>query len=502
MNRSKRAKYNLIWMAIGEIVSFSCNLILPRLIISNYGSAYNGLISSVTQFLNFISILRLGVAGATRVALYDSLAKKDIKRISGIVKATEQYMQKIGYAILLFIGILSFVYPFFITKQFGVINTVLVVVAVGLSTFVQYFFGITYQTLLTADQRDYVYSIVICIVNITSTVVSSLLIIYGASIQAVKLVAALCFSIGIIGLNRYVIKSYHIDSHCKADTTALKKKNDVMTQSLANIIHSNTDIIILTIFCDINIVSVYTVYNLVMTGIMRVLNIFSIGTESIFGSMWAKGEEENIRKYFRFFEHMISMFIIIIFSSTCLLILPFVKLYTKNVADINYIIPAYAFVIILAQSIYCFRVPFMTLVQAAGHYKETKKAALAEAVINILISVILVQFLGIIGVAIGTLIANLFRTVHYIYYVSRVLIKGSGIFHMIKVVWVIFCAFCVFLICRVIFNINNIAGWGQWIVNGIFTVVIGIFFSLASSAVFYRDDLRGVFLVARKLRKS
>ena len=55
-SRIKKASYNLAWLTIYEITVFICNLILPRLIISTYGSAYNGLISSVTQFLNFVSI--------------------------------------------------------------------------------------------------------------------------------------------------------------------------------------------------------------------------------------------------------------------------------------------------------------------------------------------------------------------------------------------------------------------------------------------------------------
>lgn len=47
----------------------------------------------------------------------------------------------------------------------------------------------------------------------------------------------------------------------------------------------------------------------------------------------------------------------------------------------------------------------------AGHYKETQYGAIAEAVVNIIVSVILVGTYGIVGVAIGTLLAMVVRSV-------------------------------------------------------------------------------------------
>ena len=159
-SRIKKASKNIVWLVIYELTAFVCNLILPRLIISTYGSAYNGLISSITQFMNFVAILRLGVAGATRVALYKSLADDDIEKTSAIVRATELYMRRIGYIILVFIATLAIIYPLFIKKEFGFVNTAVLIVAIGIGTFSQYFFGITYRTLLQADQRLYITNIV------------------------------------------------------------------------------------------------------------------------------------------------------------------------------------------------------------------------------------------------------------------------------------------------------------------------------------------------------
>jgi O-antigen/teichoic acid export membrane protein len=113
------------------------------------------------------------------------------------------------------------------------------------------------------------------------------------------------------------------------------------------------------------------------------------------------------------------MMITIFFTTTGLLILPFVDIYTRGVTDVNYHRTVFAILLVLAEAAYCLRNPYSTVVFAAGHFKQTTKGAYVEAAVNIVISVILVNWYGIIGVAIGTLTAMLLRTFQYVYYLSK-----------------------------------------------------------------------------------
>lgn len=67
--RSKKALANISVALILQIVAIICGLILPRLIISTFGSDVNGLINSITQFLGYIILLEAGV-GELFVQLY------------------------------------------------------------------------------------------------------------------------------------------------------------------------------------------------------------------------------------------------------------------------------------------------------------------------------------------------------------------------------------------------------------------------------------------------
>lgn len=86
-----------------EIVAMVCGLILPRFILSAFGSSYNGMISSIAQFLDYISVLTLGISGSTRIAIYKANASNDPYKVSAILKATEQYMRKVASIFILYL---------------------------------------------------------------------------------------------------------------------------------------------------------------------------------------------------------------------------------------------------------------------------------------------------------------------------------------------------------------------------------------------------------------
>lgn len=498
-SRLRKTYLNSIWLIINQVVAFIVSLILPRLIISTYGSAYNGMISSITQFLGFISILRLGVAGASRVSLYKSLAEGDIKKTSGIVKATEKYMQKIGYTIIVYVAVLSIVYPYILRGNYSYAEVAVLVVAIGIGTFAQYFFGITYQTLLAADQRLYVYNAVQTATVVANCALSAVLIIAGLSIQMVKLCASVIYLVNPIFLNYYVSRKYKIDKKCEPDNSALQQRGDVMGHSIANIVHENTDMIVLTIFCNVSIVSVYSVYNLVMGGIKQLLNIFTYSSEAVLGNMWAKGEKDSIRKNLSYFEYMVSSFISIVFPCTILLILPFVSLYVKGINDVEYVLPVYALIIIIAQIFFCFRTPYLSLVQAAGRYKETKHGAYLEAAINLILSVILVQFVGIVGTAVGTLAANIFRTAQYSFYVSKHLVKRSNLVVVKRLLWILLNIIVVVLVCYPFTSRVASLSWSKWVGCGIASMVISVICCVVSSYFFFRSDFNGLVSIGKRM---
>ena len=496
-SRTKKATLNIVTATAFEIISLICGLILPRLILKYYGSSYNGITNSASQFLSMISILNLGVAGATRAALYKPLADGDIKKTSGIVKATQKHMRRIGIILLLYIIVLSIVYPLVVTTGFSFFDVSILVVATGISSFASYFFGATYQSFLSADQSVYITNIFSIISVLLNTIVSIVLIELGCSIQVVKLGSAFAFCVKPILQNIYVKKHYHLDMSVDADESALNKRGDVMGHSIANIVHENTDVIVLTLFTDVKIVSVYTVYNLVMSALRKMLNIFTTGTESIFGNMVAKGEIEKIKHNLEIYELFIGGFVSVVFSVTLVNLLPFVSLYTSGVYDVEYVLPAYAFVISIAQVFFCFRAPYVSLVQGAGLYKETKNGAYTEAAINLVSSIVLVQFVGIIGTAIGTLLANIFRTVQYALFVNKNIVKRTYFSLFKMILWSALNISLVYCFSLIVLHGSAYNSWLLWIVSSLIYGIMSLGITAITSYIFFRKEAHGLLMIAK-----
>lgn len=499
-SRLKKAKLNILWSAIYQVVNFVCKMILPPMIILTYGSAYNGMVASITQFLSVVGFLRLGVAGAFRVALYKPLAENDVERVSAVVKGTERYLQKIGFIIVAYVLLLTIAYPKLIVPEYNFWDVAALVLAIGLCTFAEDFFGITYTQLLSAGQKLYISNALRTLLAIMTTALSVALIYGGFSLQTVKMLGALLFLAHVIFLKVYVSREYKIRSDAVPDPNALGARWGAMWHSIANIVHENTDVLALTLLTDVRIVSVYSVYRAVCSGIGSILSIGTTGLEAAFGEMWAKGQTESVQRNLRLLEYAISGFVSIVLTAAGLMILPFVSLYVRGARDVEYVVPLYAAVIMAAYALYCFEVPYRLVIQAAGHYRETKQGRLWQSAINLGLTMALVLPFGLVGTALGTMAANAFGAAQYFWYTSRKLVR-IPIFEGIKrMAWTAANVGCTCLVCMEYVQRLAYEDWRHWAMCSAACLgVSGVVF-VASSLCFYREDLGHIIKLLRRNR--
>lgn len=192
---------------------------------------------------------------------------------------------------------------------------------------------------------------------------------------------------------------------------------------------NNTDVVMLTIFLgngSLLEVSVYGVYNLIVYAVNMLLTSFSNGLTAGFGEVISKGESDILEKSYSSYEYMYTIILFIVTICMGVLILPFVAVYTTNMTDAEYIRPAIAIlftVIVFLQNV---RIPGLTIICAAGHYKETQYQAILEAVINIVVSMLCIRKFQMAGVLFGTVCSYAYRSIEVIIYNHRKLVKGSG----------------------------------------------------------------------------
>ena len=88
--------------------------------------------------------------------------------------------------------------------------------------------------------------------------------------------------------------------------------------------------------------------------------------------MIANEEKEHLKKSFSVYELFYYTIVTIVFTSTLLLIIPFVEVYTNGISDVNYIVPAFAYIIVIAEMVWSLRQPYNELVKSSGHFKQTQ----------------------------------------------------------------------------------------------------------------------------------
>lgn len=485
-SRSRKAVINTIAAFSDELVALICGLILPRMILVYFGSAYNGILSSIGQFISCISLMKAGIGGVTRVALYKPLAEGNTHEISAIVVQTEQFMRKIALIFIVCVVAFAAAYPIFINKEFDWAFSFTLILIIAFSTFAQYYFGITYHMLLAADQKQSVTLVVNMAGTVLSTVIAVVIMYCGGSIHLVKLGSSIVFVISPIFLCSYVRKKYKLDRSVSVKQDMLGQRWDALGHETANFVNNNTDVMILTVFSGLNEVSVYTVYNYVISAIRRVVTNFIVGFGAAFGNMYAKKEYDLMQSNLRLYELIVFSLSSVIYAVTFVMITPFVMIYTSGVHDVDYYRPVFAVVFTLAGIFSCFRIPYETVVKAVGHYKQTKNASFAEAGINIVLSLILVGKFGIVGIVIGTLIASIFRTVLYAAYLSKNILSRS-IFLFIKHVFI---ALGICVATWVVMNVFGITADTilQWVYMAAATFAVALSFTALTNIVFYFND--------------
>ena len=501
MQRSKKTLINTLSSLALQIVTAICGLILPRLILSYFGSEVNGTISSITQFLSYIVLLEAGVGGVVKAALYKPLAEKDEQKLGGILNATENFFKKIGITFILYLAVIAVIFPYITHTDYDFWYSASLVVIIGVSTVAQYFFGITYQMLLNADQKVYVDNCLQIATLILNTGLSAALLALGCGVHVVKLASTAVFVLRPLLTFLYVKKKYHIDRKIPPDNAAIKQRWDGLGQHIAFIVHSNTDVAILSVFTNMLLVSVYTVHMTVIVGIKNLVNSLSGGFAPAIGDMIARGEKETLNSTINLYEFIAFFFVSVLFTITAVMIEPFVALYTSVAPDPAYYQPLFAVLMCVAEGTYVIRCVYSNVVLGAGHFRQTNVGAYIEAGLNIAVSAVLVNFFGLVGVAIGTCVAMIFRTVDYVFYLSKHIAERSPLLFFRRVL-VSGVAIALGAVLSKLAMRGDVDSWSMWILYAVLTSVIVTVSVSVVNFLFYRKEFSAFLQRIRNRKKA
>lgn len=488
LNTSSAIIYQIIYIAYG--------FILPKLILNSYGSEVNGLVSSINQYLSIISLTEFGMTAIIQGSLYNPLVNGDNVGISRVMTSATLFFRKIAKIFLMYILVLCVCYPVIVKSSFGKVYIISLIIILSLNMFVEYVFGITSKQLLIADQRIYICQI-IGIVTFAFNFISCIILIkLNVGIHLLKIVTALILMMNSVVCLVFVkIKYPLVNCHTMYSVEPIKQKWNGISQHLASFIFSSTDIIVLTLFSTLKEVSVYSIYNMVLNGLKQLIGVFDNSIRPLLGKAWIT-DKDNMYNYFNYYEIFINTITILMFGCASCLIVPFVKIYTQGVNDIQYVRYIFPMIFCIAFIWQNIKGPYHTLIQSVVMFKETQMIYIMTAVINILVSLILVLRLGIIGVAIGTLTAAVYQFIALFMFAHKNIFKNK-IRNSLKIYIVdIFIFLIAYYCCHfIILDVRNILDWIEY---AIYVFTIWGITTFVMVAIVYNKEMKLLYNLVKK----
>lgn len=470
MNSNKKKIISNLFVGFGgQLITICLGIVLPRLLLTSFGSEVNGLVSTVTQLYTYIAILEAGIGAASLNALYKCFAQKDNTGIADTLSATKIYFRRVSVVYGICVVAATVLLPFALETQIDKMTVALVVLLQGLSGLVNFSLVAAYEQLLLADGKAYVTSLINLMVTVLSYAARIVAISLGCSIVVVQTAFLLVSVTKAIVLYIYYRKNYPwIKYNKKADLSILKNRSAFMIHEISGVINHSSAVLIISIFCDLKQASVYTVYSLIYNNLRTLMNKISGSFDYYLGQTFHRSREEH-QKLHDLIETYYIAFSFAIFTAAFCVTLPFIRLYTAGVNDADYLDVLLPYLFVIIELFSAVRSVASKLILISGNAKTTRINAIIQASITLTCSLIFVQFLGLHGVLLGSVASEIYRVNDMLIFSNRKILNRKP-YKIYFVMMVCFLVFAMFAVVNHLLNIT-ITSYIQFAGFGIITLV-------------------------------
>ncbi len=424
LNRKKYTKFNIITSCVLQLATIIIALIIPNMMISRYGSEINGLVSWVTQMFNFFHLLEGGVSVAAAVALYRPFAEGDTEKVKGIYKAIARYYRRSGEILFVLSVISAAVFAFmFRTSGIEWYIIITVVMVTGITNSLNFLILGKFNVVCDADQHTFVLHLFTLTAKIAVFVLQFVFILLGLHIIIVEIPYLLMIVIRFTMTYFYIKKRYpYLLEAGEIDEIKFAQKGDALVIQIANLVKRNAPMIVLGIFGNLTLLSIYNTYASIFHASSSLLEMTSQSLTSNFGNLVVTEERKSVSKVYRRAEWIMTALLSVIMCCYMKLTVPFMRVYSRGF-DTNYIYATMALLFTFAELLANLGVLPRMVAISSGYIKQSRNPAIIEAAASLAIGIGGYLLWGMDGLLIGCIIGSLARTGYHIYLVSRKILK-------------------------------------------------------------------------------
>ena len=413
-SRTENSIINSAMSIVTQVLTVVLNFAVKTVFIKMLSDEYLGVNGLFTNIITMLSLADLGIGIAIPYSLYKPLANKDEHKINVLMNFYKKVYTIIGIAVLL-IGLSLTPFLGLIIKDIpkNVPHLSLIYILFVIHSASSYFF-VYKKFLIDSDQKGYITSRIIFTFSTLLSIIQIILLVTTKNYILFLLSSIILVIIQNIYISSKANKLYPFIKNKtdekleKEDMEGIKKNvSSLFIYKVGTVIMNGTDNIIISKFIGLIIVGFYSNYVLIINSITTVLNqIFNAITSSIGNLVVTTNKKRSKEVYDNL--NFANFWLYALFG-VCIIVLinPFINIWIGK----KYVM-GFSIVFLLVLNFYVLGMQSVTnsFRNAYGLFWIAKYRPIIMVIINIVISVVLVQFIGIEGVLIGTLISRLLTT--------------------------------------------------------------------------------------------
>lgn len=499
------ARVNLIFYFITLALSFFSR----KIFLDGLGADFIGLTGSLGSLLGFLNLAELGIGSAIGYVLYKPIFEQNHEKINEIISVFGYLYRWVGVAILagglILAGFFPMIYP---DTGFDLGIIYFAYFSFLFSSLIGYFVNYR-QTLLGADQRNYVVTAYFQTAGVIKTLIQMALAYYTGNYYLWVVVELVFGILHAVILNWKINQVYPwLKTDVRSGKELRKKYPEIIKYTKQLFVHKMSGFVywqispfLIYAFVSLQTVAYYGNYTMITQKITALLNNFLGSSAAGVGNLIAEGNKDKVIKVY--WELMVVRFIVIgvAIYSTYKLLPAFISLWLGDGYLLSESVLLLSLIIFFMSAI---RGTTDEFIVGYGLFYDIW-APLAETIINIISSIVGGYLWGLEGILIG----NVISTALIIYGWKPYFLFSKGFKLSVSKFWSVFIAYLAilsasifateFILTRIDFSIKIHDKWVDWI---LYAVIITAVFGVIYSAMFLIFTKSAKSVVARLIKKN
>ena len=478
MNRKKNATRNIIFGTCLKLYQIVVPFLMRTIMIYFMGVQYLGLNSLFTSVLQVLNLAELGVGSAMVYSMYKPVAEHDNNTICALMGLYRKYYRIIGMVVLAAGCVIIPFVPHLIKSDVPEgINIYVLYVMNLLATVFTYWLYAYKNSILQAYQRNDIVSKVTIITDTIKYILQIFTIVFLKNYYMYVLVLIL-LQIASNIITAAVVTRMYPEYRCKGslpkeEVAQINSRiRDLFTSKIGAVIVNSADTVVISAFLGLTVLAIYQNYFFIISSVIAFIAVvFNSCTAGIGNSIIVETKEKNYND-FKKFTFLIAW--IAGFCTVCIVCLmqPFMNIWMngneKLMLGISEVVCfcIYFFVYEIQQLL-------LTYKDAAGMWHEDKYRPLVTALTNLALNIIMVQFFGLYGVLLSTVISIIFIGMPWLFYnLFTVLFKRNAAKYVIRVVYYTVITIVISIITYSVCSLVPFTGIAELIVKLIICIIV------------------------------